>query len=500
LSTEPKAGTPLPAPQPWQAVRGALRLPEHLKTSEKLRRVIGNFSWLAVGQALQRLSLFALVVVLAHRLTTAEYALTTVLLVYSTMWAPIFNFGLGIIGVREMAQSRIAHRDFISLVLPLKLLTGAVCLLLMIGIGAVIGYADDSFVPLALIALATVVISQAEFFHLPFTAVERMSMTAKLTAAERIIVALGGVSGVLITRSIRGFAIGYAFGSVLSVVFAYVVYVREFGRPRLGINGPLLWWYTKESLPVATTWLLSIAYGRAGVFVLERVASADEVAQFNTAFFVLISLQMAVTVLMQASFPAISMASTAGSDGFRRRIAAMLPTALAVSVLLAPCAGVASTWLVPLLFGTKFTEAGVILRILFWIVPLFSANAVLTVYLQASHRQGTAAFALVWGTLVSIGASIPLAIWAGAKGTAAAMFAAEFSVLVAMHVLLLRKRDLTIDAGRIGTVLASAAAAIVGVAANLLDLSPLVPFMAGCLPLVFLIRARRPAAEGKSRA
>jgi len=133
---------------------------------------------------------------------------------------------------------------------------------------------------------------------------------------------------------------------------------------------------------------------------------------------------------------------------------------IAITVLLAVPAFLFGPWLVELLYGSAFTEAGVALR---WILPgivAYSAVAVLSRYLVGRGRPGLATSAMLAGLAVNIGCNVLLIPVLGISGAAisssisygltAIITVAAFRRLSGrgvLETLILRPRDVVLAGG-----------------------------------------------------
>jgi O-antigen/teichoic acid export membrane protein len=401
---------------------------ERTRSLHTVWRLARNFSWLATGQAVFRVVFFLLAIIIARTVSVENYATLTLMLTYSSMWAPVFNFGLGIVGVREMAQENIRPPDFISSVFPLKVIVSAAGLLLMITIGTLLGYGGQWGGVLILISCATLLISMAEFFHLPFNARERMNVTAQLVIAERSLVAILAGAAVVFGFGVMGFAWGYLIGSVGCVGLAFLVYRHAFGLRRVPFSASTTLWYARESIPLAITWFLSVGYGRVGVVILDQFRGKEEVALFNTAFLVLLTVQMGITVLMHAAFPMLSKAHKGPTAQLEERIRGLILLAFPIGVVLTVVLMYLASAAVPLAFGKPYSGVTPVLFVLSWVLPFFAINALLGAYLQAGGKQTIVAWVMGAGLASSLIFALPLASRFGALGAALGTVASEVAV------------------------------------------------------------------------
>lgn len=449
------------------------QIPENNKNL-RVARIIKNFSWLAGAQIFFRFTYFALIALLARLVSIEEYALVTVLLVYTGLWVPLFNFGLGIIGVREMAQGNITPRDFIASVLPLKLIVSGIGFTGIVVIGWLLGYANESPALLIIMGGATVILSLAEFWHYPFTASERMRVTALLTMFERASVAILSGVAIIVGLGSMGFAVGQIAGACVGFGVAFGVCTRDVGHVATRFDPKTIVWYYRESWPLAVNWSLAIGYSRVGVLVLDQLRSENEVAIFNTAFFVLMSAQMLIMMVMHSAFPAVSaLQKTSPARALAHLYRGILFGAVG-TVTLIPTFILLGDKLIPVVLGTEFGEVGRVMSVILWVLPAYTLVNIAAIYFQASGRQSVLAKATAVGVAVNWLAVVPFAMKYGAIGIALANVISEIAIgCVLINVLLRENQSLKTPqllitlSGALMTVVIGATIAFIGMPGSL---------------------------------
>ncbi|MEX0856914.1 MAG: flippase [Balneolaceae bacterium] len=399
--------------------------------------LLKNFSWLAIGQVFYRIAYFIAIALLARYVSIEDYGIISYMLIYVGLWAPIFNFGLGIIGIREIAQLHINAKDFISKTFPLKIFVGIVACLLMIISGFLLGYSTEAQLFLIAFSFYAVLMSITEFFHIPFTAQEKMHVTAKLIILERTIVSTLAVLFLVLGFNSWGFVFGYVIGAVVSVVVGYLVYRNIFGAPKLIYSQEDILFFFKESWPVSLNMFFALAYSRIGVVFLEQMVNIESVAFYNSAFFLLFALQMGVSTLMQAIFPRLSKAQKASKEQLLKASVSVFKLLLPVMLILSLSLFYFSDFLIKLIYGQEFAKSVPILSILIWVFPLFSISTYWANYFRAGGRQQTMAVITGIGMAVNVMLSPIFINWNGPEGLALAYVISEALIVLISFSLIL---------------------------------------------------------------
>ncbi|WP_425390054.1 flippase [Ekhidna sp.] len=403
-----------------------------------------NFSWLALGQIFYRVAYFVTIALLARIVPLNDYGLASYFLLYVGLWAPLFNFGLGIVGVREIAQGNISAEDFISKVISLKILVVVLAGVLLMVSGIFFEYSGDQLILLFCFSVYAILISLAEFFHIPFIGIEKMHITARLIIVERAVISILAILLLIVFSDIWGFAFGYILGGIISVIISYKVFRRAFSFS-LRIDNSILKFFIRESWPVALNMFFSLSYNRIGVVFLENMKSRDVVAYYNSAFFVLFALQMGVSTLMQAIFPKLSRAqknkNSIGKSAFK--VFKIIFPILFLSTLIL---FYFSDSLILVFYGEELKSSIPILRVLIWVFPLFTISTFWANYFRAGGNQRLMAVISGSGMLFNIAGSVLLINAAGAVGLAKAYVISEFLIVIMCFLLFIshqRDREIT---------------------------------------------------------
>jgi O-antigen/teichoic acid export membrane protein len=380
-----------------------------------------------LSEAGSRLATFVLVLIVARRLPEAAFGLYNYGIALGFVVAQIADLGLQMVLAREVARQGREARALVRTALRLKGGLSLLVLLVLLWLTA----AYEPVVRLALLSLGASMLAQTylEFVAHIFRGQQRLLVEAQLLASARLLSALLGVCVLLL----GGDLLALAAGNLLSIGLLATLSLNRLRRdgwlgPATGPTAylPLL----RQALPLGVAILLSIAYTRVAVLLLQARAGELLVASFSAAHRLVEPGQILPASLLAAVFPAY--AHALGTDPQRaRRLARRTALFLAAAGLAAAiCFWLLAPWLIPFLYGPGFAASVPVLRILgLSTMPAF-VNYSFTHYLIARGRQGVLGFFTGAMLLVHAVLSWVLIPRLGAVGPALSVVLAECLLLI----------------------------------------------------------------------
>jgi O-antigen/teichoic acid export membrane protein len=232
----------------------------------------------------------------------------------------------------------------------------------------------------------------------------------------------GSLTAAIGTEIIAGLA-----AAILGVIFALMFRPKE--RIRLKIRQLL-----EKSAIFNTYYFVANLYDRFDIVLLSKLAGDYATGIYSAAYRPLGTIQLVPYGVLYSILPALSRGAQGGRERLERAMGFLLSAAFVVVLVTMVYAGPAVT----LLFGARYSESAVALKILIWAVILRFVNYALNVRLLAGgHERVFVVTSLVCFGVNVIGnlVFVPLYSW---KAAAAITIATEF-VLFVQNVYWLRR-------------------------------------------------------------
>jgi O-antigen/teichoic acid export membrane protein len=188
-------------------------------------------------------------------------------------------------------------------------------------------------------------------------------------------------------RGLLGLALAFLVGNSVAALLGLLWLRARFFKPRLAW-APARWWrLLREAAPLGGAIVLSVAYTRTAVFLLDYLQGSSAVGLYGVAQKLTEPLAILPAALMAAVFPAFAqgLAQGDGRAGWLGRRAVALLALAGAGVALA--GGFGGPWLIEVLYGGQYRGAEPALQILAVAVLFSFVNYALTHFLIAWGRQ-----------------------------------------------------------------------------------------------------------------
>ncbi|MEO0132961.1 MAG: oligosaccharide flippase family protein [candidate division WOR-3 bacterium] len=235
---------------------------------------------------------------------------------------------------------------------------------------------------------------------------ERLDLEAVIVLAWKALVTLSLAAAAFLGYSLAVLLTLWLISNILRIAFELRLPMTpslqiqgDAGAGEVGLRG-----VTKvicQVFPIGVSMFLMNIYSRMGVFVLDRIGTALNVAVYGTAFNLAWSLSFIATSITLAYFPRLSQSlqecNTAKTMTILDKKIKMI-----TAVYLVVCLGVIvlGPLIVPMLYGKGLTEAGMVMVLLAPGLYLWCINFALKFTLNAMGRNWSDTFSVVVGILV----------------------------------------------------------------------------------------------------
>lgn len=406
-----------------------------------LRRIATNAAALAIAGLVAQLVFISIEITIARRL--GEEAFGIFAAVYAMVIACLLLLDGGMKGWQIEAGSQ--HPDQISelwgTTLVMRLIGFVILYPLMVFVLPALGYDPSTimffivFFPYALAILGQDCISAV------YTARQRMVTNAIFQGSAPLLIGLLVVLALAMDYELLGVGVAYVAGGLLvTALWIFLTWRTEPPRVRLSKSGEIL----RKSYLYSATNLLTLGFRKGDILLLSLFVSMSQVGVYAAAS-KLLELAIKIPMLGYYAVSPVLFQQMQADPALYRRSADFFVRASAVSGILITVACYPSAhWLIQLLFGSAFAEAGDLLKILSASFALKFLGSALQTVLTTRAQHGVRTKALVSASLVAVTGHLLLIPFLGATGAAISVVAAEtllcFLYLAGIDDILLRRQ------------------------------------------------------------
>lgn len=371
------------------------------KKIDQARRSVKNFLFMAGSEFLSRVCGLMLVIVLARYLGPEGYGIYSLSFAYYSIFLLISNLGIDTVVTKNLARDMSFAGSYISQLSMTKFVLSTACILVISGIAFVAGYSEITKLGILVLSISIYASSQIDLVNAVFYACERMEYPSVVNVLRSIlslclillIVWMG--FGVLLVLSAQLVSI-LACYIMLVMAFRYKVYtVRSV---RLVVRYPKE--IVQESIAFFFVAALFILNTRLDMLMISWFKGEKGVGIYAAAAELMNILLIIPGLISRVLFPQISRNFVENKEMMIR----VANTGIKMNVLTGFPIGVGLFILAPrildFVFGAKYADAGVILKILAANVVIFYGLSMLSWVLSATENVRT--------ILVSSGISVGL--------------------------------------------------------------------------------------------
>lgn len=339
------------------------------------------------------------------------------------------EFGLGVLLTREVARDPAAAPRLFGVTLTLRLLliavgaapitlllVGAYGLIESLGLGQAITPVGQQAIWILLLTLIPGAYSGA--VTALYNANERMETPALIELITAVLSFLARIGVLLLGFGILGLAWAAVAVSTCTALIYLGLQLRDFFRPTLTWDGPLLRQIVPTALPLMLNTLLGVVFFRFDIFIIRAFGGAQSdllVQQYSTPYTILGIALILPPVITFAVFPLLARRAA----GERAALVGAQNRTLQALLLLAFPVAMGITLLAPdlILIFTRsnfpdYNPVAIhVLAILAWFLPLSFVNGLIQYVLIAINQQRSITRAFLIGAAFNLSANLAAIGW-----------------------------------------------------------------------------------------
>ena len=331
-------------------------------------------------------TLFVVTVVAARRLSPQAFGVFAIGSTLGWMAAVASDFGMQLHVARAVARRPQAARGLFAPWLRLRWLTAAAALAVA---GAVVGLTPSLRVdaaPITVLALVYVCSGLFEFINYFYRGLSRSDIESTLTLWQRAGTLGCGVAALMWRPDVTVLAVAMLAPVVVTLAASLRTARsiapddnrnRDPGLPRPSIGAA----FRRDVWPIGAGIVLSAAYFRIDVFLVQRWSGTEAVGLYNAVFRLVDALRLFPAAVMAVALPSLCRAGD-----LRPLARAAAPVTLSAAALGAVL-WIAAGELIPVLYPPHYAAAVPAFRVLVAAFPLMALNMALTHQLVGWDRQ-----------------------------------------------------------------------------------------------------------------
>jgi len=393
-----------------------------LLSHKGFRRYFANTSWLFAEKVLRMVVGLFVGVWVARYLGPEKFGLLSYAQSFVALFSALATLGLDGIVVRELVKNPEREGELLGTSFGLKLI-GALAVFIMLAI-AIPFTSNDRYTNILVFIIASATIFQA--FNVVDMYFQAKVMGKFITFANTLSLLLSSIAKVvfiLVQAPLIAFAWMVVFESfVLAIGYVYF-YVNNHSLSdkkhftfKLHTAKSLL----KDSWPLILSGLVIMIYMRIDQVMIKEMLNAEAVGQYAAAVRISEAWYFIPMVISSSLFPAIINAKKQSEELYYARLQKLYDLMVWIAIAIALPMTFLSDYVVHLLYGEQYKQAGSVLMIHIWAGVFVALGVASGKWFVAENLQMLAFWRTFYGMLINIILNLVLIPKYGAQGAAMA--------------------------------------------------------------------------------
>jgi len=397
-----------------------------------------NLATLYSANVFAKAGAIVLVVAAARYLGAEDFGRFSFIISFVSLGAAVTDFGINFYLIRTIARYQDKARLLVANATGLKIVLSALVVAAFWLLSSFHQFSAREALGLRVgsIILATDTLIQQ--IYAVFRGFQRMEFESLGVLLETTITVLLGTLLVVLTRNLVYLLLAYLLAKTVNFLVMWLLCKRK----TIGVSirfEPSVWKkLVRSSLPFALNIFLGLAAFRMDVVLLRFLRDPQQVGLYRAALSVVVTITIFAYMYQAAVFPVLSrlfLSSKAHlTEAIRGSAVFLLATGLLGTIVMFQAADV----VVQALFGSSYTFAAQILRLLVIMLPIKFIDQVLGITLDSVDRQYVRPYVAMTAVVSNFLLNYFLIKAYGAKGAAVATVSTEAIVFVLYTVLVTR--------------------------------------------------------------
>jgi O-antigen/teichoic acid export membrane protein len=431
------------------------------------RRIARNTGVQVAGDAVGKLATLAFYIVTARELGVEDFGQFTFGLSVGLLLAVIVAFGLDDITAREVARDRVASDPLLWAGLAVKLVFGAIAVVVAAVIASVAAPAGTGVLVVVVLTVAAVVEVLSQSPQALLHGREHMAPIAWSFAAQRVATAVAGIIAVALGAGVLTVAVIYLGGTFVLAAASVAALRRHRIRPAFALSYRTTARLVRTSFAIGLSGIFAVAVFRIDATMLGLLRDQTAVGLYGAAYrpfestltvtFAFVgAISPVLARLTRSSAPTIAAAYELAAKAL---VAVLLPLGLGFVLF-------AGT-VIALLFGPSYADAASALALLGGVAALYGVTYLAGFVLLSQDRQAVIPVVTAMALLLNVAGNLIVIPRWSYDGAAAMTSVTELLLAAAMTTFAIRATG-RISALRIliGPVLACGAIGLVALIAG----------------------------------
>jgi O-antigen/teichoic acid export membrane protein len=371
--------------------------------------VVRNTFYNLISQIIIKALSFGFLIFVVRQLGSVEFGKYSIAVAFVGALMILSDLGLGPYVSREVARDPGQVENLLGNMIVLRFILALAFTVLATLLGWLLGYQPDIVFAIFLGSSSQLMFAVQSSLDAVLIGSQRLGASAFANLANQVVLVITGTVILLAGFGFLGLSVASLLGILAATLLNALTIRKRIGRTRIVIT-PRIWFkMLKHGLPFGINmFALSITY-RLDSLILGWFWSTAVVGMYSAAYNLIFTLATLSNSINIALFPNMSRRYATNPEAVKQDFGKYMRYLLILSLPMATIGTVLAEPLAQFLFSKAYTETGMALRILVWVLPLMFINelfgyiaATMGLERQMATIRFTNAFANVSMNLVAI--------------------------------------------------------------------------------------------------
>jgi len=388
--------------------------------SESFKKYFKNTSWLFSEKILRMVVGLFVGVWVARYLGPDRFGMLSYAIAFVGLFTTISTLGLHGIVVRELVKDESKRDKIIGTAFWLKLVAGFVVLLILAA--AVNLTSNDAYTNLLVFIIASATVFQS--FNVIDFYFQAKVLSKYVVFANIISLAISSIIKIvliIIEAPLIAFAWTVLFDSVvLAAGYIYFYYRNKLSFKEWKFEKSVALDLIKDSWPLVLSGIVISVYMRIDQVMIKEMMNNEAVGQYAAAVRLSEAWYFIPMVIASSLFPAIINAKEKSEELYYARLQKLYTLAVWIAIAIALPMTFLSDWVVNILYGVQYDQAGGVLMIHIWAGVFVSFGSIWSKHMLANNKQKVFLSYDITSTVLNVIINLILIPFIGINGAAIA--------------------------------------------------------------------------------
>lgn len=390
-------------------------------------KYLKNTSWL-FGEKILRLTMGVFVGIwIARYLGPRQFGILNYAQSFVGLFAVTASLGLDGIVVRELIKNENKTDELIATAFYLKLMGGVISIILLVI--AINLMSNDNYTNLLFLIIASATLFQT--FNVIDFYFQSKVLSRYVVYSNTISLFVSSVVKIVFILNkapLLSFAWVILFDSIILAMGFIYFFIKKtrFKIQNFNFNKQTALALLKDSWPLFLSSIVISIYMKIDQIIINQLLGSKEVGQYAAAIRLSEAWYFIPMVIASSLFPAIISAKKQSEELYNSRLQKLYDLMVWMSVIIALPMTFLSNWIVRILYGSEYDEAGNVLMIHIWTGVFVFLGVAFSGYLTAENKTKKAFYRTLLGAVLNVILNYVLIPIYGICGSAIATLLGQF--------------------------------------------------------------------------